>query len=215
MKDSTNNLPNHSEVSNSSETTSNKTLASPIDPHTIYYQETISDNVCVVNIGNVQIKRPVIHDPTGSTHSKVVFDPLAKIWSTIRKRILDYWKLSIVGAFTYDETQEVITCTFFPETAAINQLGIKIGTQTYHGMFIDLFREWSSFFERHLEEWLTAEDGYAAYAAMIDSGELRPEKYRKYFNGYLKSRKLRTRADEVRSAKKRREGLAHSDDIDD
>lgn len=186
-------------------TADDHTTSSEAECLDIAYSETFSETVCVIDIHGLQLRRPVTTNPTTGHHS-VVFDPLAKLWSCLRRRILELWQLSIAGVFTYDIDQEVVSCRFYPDTAAIDHLDIHIGVNTYHAMFAETFPEWAKYFEQHFENWLTAEDGYAIYATMVKEGELDPEKYRVQFNQYLKAHKLRTRADEVRSAAKRRLG---------
>ena len=41
------------------------------------------------------------------------FDPLAKLWATVRKEVRKKFKVDVAGAFFYDDVQEVISCNFY------------------------------------------------------------------------------------------------------
>ena len=40
------------------------------------------------------------------------FDPLSKIWSSIRKRVMEQYGVDVVGLFLYDDFEKTVSCSF-------------------------------------------------------------------------------------------------------
>ncbi|MBR2831080.1 hypothetical protein IKE83_01855 [Candidatus Saccharibacteria bacterium] len=136
------------------------------------------------------------------------FEPLGKFWSCLRRRFCERTGLSVSGVFVYDDMQELISCMFYLDFCPVEQG--KFGEETYIGMFKDNFHAMCSFFEESLLSFVAAEDkGYDDYCKLIKSFAGRNTKTNKaacdrLFNVFLKTARLRTRADEIRSATERR-----------
>lgn len=125
------------------------------------------------------------------------FDPLAKIWSTLRRRILEQYKVDIVGIFASDDERELISANFYLNYAVEGEFG----EQTYTGMFEDSFPKWAELFEQTLLAFLESET-YDKYIELLGSGTTEYEPYRKLFNSWLRGQGLRTKKDDRRSAAK-------------
>lgn len=170
----------------------------------IAFTESFGENNTFIQIFNSHLERVIIDNPVEPSRKIVVYDPISKFWGSVRRRIFDLYQISITGAFNYDTEEDVIICRFWLDAAALTERKLNIGWATYYGMYQDHFHDWSSFFEKHFLDFMQSENGYTRYRMMQEGGVINPEEYRKFFNRYLRSVRLRTRADDQRSAMKHR-----------
>lgn len=121
------------------------------------------------------------------------FDPLAKLWATIRKEARKKYKVDIAGAFSYDDVARKITCNFF-----LNYSIIEFSNTTpeeYRNKFETSFSKIADGFEAVIR--LFVEDGaYAEYLeltsrAALDHSSVTHGDFDRLFNIFLKDLGIR------------------------
>ena len=118
------------------------------------------------------------------------FDPLAKIWSSIRKVCCRKYGVDVVGTFTYDDDKAQVACNFFLNYSIV-EAG-SIGEETYLGMFKDNFPFMMELFEDTIITFMSFRtNGYADYLALSEMGATDDE-LRASINGFLESVGLRS-----------------------
>lgn len=113
------------------------------------FTEYVSDSMGVIVIENIDFPHQY-------------FDPLAKLWATVRKEARRKYKVDVAGAFSYDDIANKITCNFF-----LNYSIIEFSTTTqeeYREKFEACFSKIADGFEAVIR--LFIEDG--AYDEYID-----------------------------------------------
>ena len=128
------------------------------------------------------------------------FDPLAKIWSSVRKRILEQFGVDSAALFIYDDEKEVISCSFclnfsVPETSGLDQ-------KSYIEKFEDTFSAQMGMFEDVIEFFLLDEFGYEEYLKLLKKGADK-EQLNNLFNRFMLSINVRTPKDEKRKHRSR------------
>ena len=121
------------------------------------------------------------------------FDPLAKLWATIRKEARKKYKEDIADAFTYYDVARKITCNFF-----LNYSIIEFSNTTpeeYRNKFETSFSKIADGFEAVIR--LFVEDGaYAEYLeltsrAALDHSSVTHGDFDRLFNIFLKDLGIR------------------------
>lgn len=128
------------------------------------------------------------------------FDPLAKIWSTVRKRIREQFHVDVAGLFLYDDEKEVISCSFYlnycvPE---LKDIDAREYTERFEGTFalqMIMFEEAVEYF------LLDDEHGYEPYLERVKQGA-DEQALNNMFNAFLRSINLRTPKDDKKARRK-------------
>ncbi|MBR0430962.1 hypothetical protein IJJ05_01570 [Candidatus Saccharibacteria bacterium] len=129
------------------------------------------------------------------------FDPLAKIWSTLRRRFWEQYRIDAVACFTYDSGEKLAFCNLYLNYSCIERL--QISESHYNRRFQDVFPYLMIQFEETLEAFLTdPENGYEEYLRLFNDSSSSHDDYRETINKFLASIGKRTQKDEKRSAKK-------------
>ncbi len=163
--------------------------------------EIVFEEQCSNGFGNLIIQGLVFPDNPD-------FDPLGKIWSSLKKRIDERYHVNVTGIFFYDPDVELISCNFCLNYAPLekNQLDIEDYIQRYH----DTFSTQMTLFENTIHSFiLDTENGYLPYLRCIESikdiedGEERREIFDLLFDNFLKSCGIKTEADDKKKKKKK------------
>ena len=141
---------------------------------------------CSGHIGNLLINGLVIERPNG-------FDPLVKIWTSVRKRIFERAKLDVVGIFVHDVKQELIIGSFY----LVYGDEVK-DTDAHTKKFEESFPRQMALFEQTLLSFLETE--YEEYLKVVDANI--EASVGDFINGFLKSVGIRTKEDEIRAKRK-------------
>ena len=132
-----------------------------------------------------------------------VFNPLDKIWSSVRKRIYDCYGVATTAIFVV--TPEAISCSFY-----LNCAGIKENAQEHkkhNRKFKETFDYQMMLFEEAITTFLSdMENGYIAYCAYLESCKEKGEKIsaktcEKMFDTFLTSAGYKTAEDERKKRK--------------
>ena len=130
-----------------------------------------------------------------------VFALLDKIWSSVRKRIWDMYKVRVTGLFIEDEDTQVISCSFYLNYAMVKESDYD----AYSDKFQETFFEQMHFFENVLESFILNDNGlktYKKYLKSVDS--IDPEKCNEILDEFLKSIGVKTEKDEVKKKKRKK-----------
>lgn len=124
-----------------------------------------------------------------------VFDPLAKIWSSVRKRIAEKYGVHVTGLFRYKEA--VIECSFLLNYGMIttnNPAEIDL----IQDRFMHTFSGQMALFENTIEAFLLDfDDGYLAYVKYVDDANpIEEGECERIFNKFLKKIRIKTLEDE-------------------
>ncbi len=120
------------------------------------------------------------------------FDPLAKIWASIRKRIHKEYGVDIVGVFIYDDAQEKISCNFFLNCCVAKA---KKDPEGYQKTFEANFEEIMNLFHGSIIYFMaTKTNGYDDYYELWQHGGTKKD-FQRIFNGFLKTIHMRTSTD--------------------
>lgn len=126
------------------------------------------------------------------------FDPLAKIWSSVRKRICERWQVDVVGLFVYDEKREIVSCSFCLNYGMLPEEN----HQTYTQRFEDTFQMQMLLFEETLDSFVLDYDfGYESYIKLVRNKNCTPEMCNHFLNSFLKRINIKTEKDERKAAK--------------
>lgn len=127
-----------------------------------------------------------------------VFNPLAKIWSSVRKQNLKTFSTSVVAdKFTYDDEQRQISCHFQLSFAD------QEGNEAEHSkLFQNTFEAQVELFIKALLDFVKDEEhGYTRYLVLTQTGADADE-IEEMFNEHLASVGLRPKAKTKAKAKK-------------
>ncbi|MBQ3348753.1 hypothetical protein IJG90_04585 [Candidatus Saccharibacteria bacterium] len=151
-----------------------------IDTSGIAFSEKCSGHVGTLIINGLVIPR---------THS---FDPLVKIWTSVRKRIFERAGLDVVGIFAHDTEQQLIVGSFYLV------YGDEVhDMDTHTKKFEESFHRQMDLFEDTLMKFLESQEGYKLYLHVMEQNT--ESQFTKIFNDFLKSIGVRTKADERRA----------------
>lgn len=128
------------------------------------------------------------------------FDPLAKIWSSVRKRNRECYGVDVAGIFQYMEDQPIIICAFFLNYCGIEEAKIDL----HNNCFATTFQRQMIALEEALLAFMKDDNGFAAYSQLINSPEFSMEKAEQLFDDFLKSVNIKTEEDEVEKRKRRK-----------
>lgn len=116
------------------------------------------------------------------------FDPLVKIWTTIRKRIFEKRQLDVVGIFVHDTSQELISCNFYLSYTNVH----NDNTDAHTKKFEESFPRQMKIFEETLLRFLEDEDGYDHYTKLL-ANHTDENNLSDFFNAFLKKAGVRTK----------------------
>lgn len=136
-----------------------------------------------------------------------VFDPLAKIWSSARKRIYERYGIDATGIFFYEPTHGIVNCSF-----CLNYVTIKSEDEAclYRDKFKDTFKYQMLLFEEVLDAFmLDFEYGYYPYCEYVESHQNEKEERtaefcHQLFNTFLINQGIKTDKDEVEKSKRQK-----------
>ena len=123
------------------------------------------------------------------------FDPLVKIWTSVRKRIFEKAGLDVVGIFAHDVEQELIVCSFY-----LVYGDEVIDIEDHTRKFEKSFHKQMALFEDTLLKFLESDVGYETYVKVLEADT--EAIFANVLNEFLKSIGSRTKADERRSREK-------------
>lgn len=134
------------------------------------------------------------------------FDPLAKIWSSVKKRIYEMYEVQVTGIFFYEPEKELILANFIINNAGING---HVEPEAHQKKFDDTFALQMSLFRDTLEAFLfDTEDGFLTYCRYLESTEDSPktieEECNQFFNNFLIKNGIKTQKDEKLKEKKKK-----------
>ena len=133
-----------------------------------------------------------------------VFNPLDKIWSSVKKRIYDQYGVSTIGMFVI--TPEAVSASFLLNCACCDDTAAA--HKKYNNQFKETFPFQMMMFEEAITAFLTdVELGYAPYCDYIDScgeGEISPKVCDKMLEQFLTSSGYKTEKDEKAKMKIRK-----------
>ncbi len=166
--------------------------------------ELLFDCECKEGLGNLIIY--------GFNFPKTAYDPLGKIWSSVRKRIYEIYKVSVVACFFYKKN--FIACTFHLNTIPI-EAEDKVydgneeqSTKAYLAKFRETFERQMMFFEEVLDAYvLDQENGYTAFCNYVKEtdGEIDHSTCEEMFNRFLKSMNIKTEEDIKKKEERQKE----------
>lgn len=123
------------------------------------------------------------------------FDPLGKLWATVKKWARNKYKIDIAGIFVYDNVKGIISCVFQLSYANVEETteAILSHIRKFEDSFPDIAREFKSVIE------CFAEDGaYEEYLAMAqkkrDGLAVSRGEFDRIFNIFLKDLGMRNKA---------------------
>ena len=135
------------------------------------------------------------------------FDPLGKIWASVRKRIEERWKVSVTGIFFYEQDMSLCSCNFCLNFAPVERL--EISDAEYRDRFEQTFNLQMALFEEVINCFVTNENGYNLYLKCLEAAkditddEERYDWFNMMFNDFLKKINIKTEQDEENKAKRR------------
>lgn len=155
---------------------------------------TFKQTSCSGGIGAIIIEGLVFPD---NAH----FDPLAKIWSSCRKRIRESYKLDVTGLFLYDRDKQVISCSF---CLSFTMEGNE-DLHAYIKRFEDNFDNQMAMFKTAIDNFIKEpNDGYNTYCELSTASKVvNKDVYEQMFNRFLRSIGYKTDKDEEEKAKRK------------
>ena len=134
------------------------------------------------------------------------FDPMAKIWSSVRKRICERYGVDSTGIFFYEPTHGIINCNF-----CLNYVKIKNEGESYlyRAKFQETFDYQMLLFEEVLDAFMMDfQYGYYPYCQYVESHQdEKQEEIIKFcnnqFDTFLKNHGIKTKKDETEKAKRK------------
>lgn len=94
------------------------------------------------------------------------YDPLAKIWSKLKKCIRKKYGVDVTGIFTYNDEREVISCSFCLNYGAPG-VHSSPDTRIYTKRFEETFPLQMLDFEEILEAFVESPDGLEKYEELV------------------------------------------------
>lgn len=140
------------------------------------------------------------------------YDPLGKIWSSVRKRLYEIFNVSVVGCFFYKEN--FISCTFHLNSAPIEKEDKILDAdaeqikKAYLAKFRETFSRQMLFFEEILDSYiLDQENGYFAFCNYVKktNGKIDHNSCEQMFNRFLKSMNIKTEEDVKQKEERQKE----------
>ena len=129
------------------------------------------------------------------------FDPLAKIWASVRKRCKEEYGVDVIAAFFHDDTEKKVLCKFF-----LNYCDCDVTIKTYRKRYRQNFAKIIAKFANVLSLFIAnINNGYSEYYKLWEKGE-DISKYNECLNQFLKTAGFRTEEDE-KAAKERSKRL--------
>ena len=121
------------------------------------------------------------------------FDPLAKLWATVRKQARKKYKVDIAGAFSYDDIAQKITCNFFLNYGILEFSDTTV--EEYRAKFESSFDKIADGFEAVIRLFIE-DGGYAEYLeltsrATLDHNSVTHGDFDRLFNVFLKDLGIR------------------------
>lgn len=125
------------------------------------------------------------------------FDPLAKIWSSLRKRCKESYHVDIIATFFYDDVKHKVLVKFY-----LNYCECDVSIKTYRKRFRRNYPAIVARFANVVMLFMSnVKNGYADYYSLWEKGEGIQE-YNKCLNLFLETAGLRTENDKNRAAEK-------------
>ena len=119
---------------------------------------------------------------------KTEFDPLGKLWASVRKSVRSEYGIDIVGIFAYDEAKSTVMCSFYLSYSLMKNN--HIGPKTYVAIFEDNFSEIAKRFYCLIVFFVADKDGYDKYCSLQEKGA-KKEDIDRMFNMFLRSINMR------------------------
>ena len=125
------------------------------------------------------------------------FDPLAKIWASVRKRCKEEYGVDVVAVFFYDDVENKVLCKFY-----LNFCECDVTVKTYRKRYRKFFPKIIAKFANVVTLFVAnMSNGYSNYYELWEKGE-GIGKYNECLNDFLKTAGLRTIGDEKAAAEK-------------
>lgn len=156
----------------------------------LVFEEEINYGIGTMNIGGIDFP----------SHKE--FDPLAKIWSSLRKRIIEKYGVDSVGNFQYSgPSTDIIFCDFYLNYGI--QQARDMGDDEYAKKYEETFHEQMEMFKDVIEKFLAEpEYGYDVYMKLTSEEGVLDDEYNILFNTFLRKIGVRTEEDEKRAKKR-------------
>lgn len=121
------------------------------------------------------------------------FDPLAKLWATVRKEVRKKFKVDIAGAFFYDDVQEIISCNFYLNYSIIEFKNIS--DEEYRNEFQEHWNHIASGFEAVIDMFVE-DDAFDEYVELTEkaasgTSQVTRGDFDRLFNLFLKDLGIR------------------------
>jgi len=139
------------------------------------------------------------------------FNPLDKIWSSVRKRIAEEYDIQITGVFRIEPKEKKIIGTFMLNMASVDESNFDV----LQFRFRELFQIMMINFETVLETWTMNDNGLAAYKSYVEEAEYAElERCNEILDEFLISAGVKTPKDLKEREKKKKELKKHRAFID-
>ena len=127
------------------------------------------------------------------------YDPVGKIWASVRKRIFERYRVDVVGLFTYNEEKEITTGSFCLNYSILERNGVN--ERVYVSRFKDTFQMQMTLFEDVIIAFIDDPIGLTAYQDLLYQGATQKQ-LDKGVNAFLRSINVRTEKDQRRAEKR-------------
>ena len=125
------------------------------------------------------------------------FDPLAKIWASVRKRCKEEFGVDVIAVFFYDDMENKVLCKFY-----LNYCECDVTVKTYRKRYKKAFPKIVAKFANVVTLFMSnMNNSYASYYELAKNGE-DISKYNECLNQFLKAAGLRTINDEKAAAER-------------
>ena len=125
------------------------------------------------------------------------FDPLAKIWASVRKRCKEEYGVDVIAVFFYDDVGHKVLCKFYLNYGECD-VTIKTYRKRYRRNFAKIIAKFANVVALFMANM---NNSYTKYYELWEKGEDISE-YNECLNQFLKSAGLRTPSDERLSAER-------------
>ena len=179
----------------------NLSTLGPEERPNLYYEDNFSAGSPVGQLTIWGLKLP--YNPR--------FNPLDKIWSSVRKRIAEEYSIQITGVFRIEPKEKKIIGTFMLNMASVDESNFDV----LQFRFRDLFQIMMINFETVLETWTMNDNGLAAYKSYVEeAGYAELERCNEILDEFLISAGVKTPKDLKEREKKKKELKKHRAFID-
>lgn len=144
---------------------------------------------CTIGFGALQI--------TGFSLPHNGFEPMSKLWASVRRHNRRKYGVNVTGIFIYDQADSVISCSFCLDYGF--QLANDIDQKVYEQRFMDTYNGQMITLEKTIEAYiLDTENGYVPYIKHIEeNGGIADEEFcNEMFNRFLRNIGLKKPEDE-------------------